>query len=79
MLNNLTSPKGIRELLKRHGLFADKRLGQNFMVSEAHLRRIVEAAKPFTGPVYEVGPGLGKGPKGEAVGVGFLEGLAEGG
>ncbi|GAA5338379.1 16S rRNA (adenine(1518)-N(6)/adenine(1519)-N(6))-dimethyltransferase RsmA [Thermus antranikianii] len=59
MLNNLTSPKGIRELLKRHGLFADKRLGQNFLVSEAHLRRIVEAAKPFTGPVYEVGPGLG--------------------
>ncbi|MFN4072467.1 MAG: 16S rRNA (adenine(1518)-N(6)/adenine(1519)-N(6))-dimethyltransferase RsmA [Thermus sp.] len=59
MLNRLTSPKGIRELLMRHGLFADKRLGQNFLASEAHLRRIVEAAKPFTGPVYEVGPGLG--------------------
>ncbi|WP_114313825.1 16S rRNA (adenine(1518)-N(6)/adenine(1519)-N(6))-dimethyltransferase RsmA [Thermus caldifontis] len=59
MLKDLLSPKGVRELLQRHGLFADKRLGQNFLVSEAHLRRIVEAAKPFTGPVYEVGPGLG--------------------
>ncbi|APD09719.1 MULTISPECIES: 16S rRNA (adenine(1518)-N(6)/adenine(1519)-N(6))-dimethyltransferase RsmA [Thermus] len=59
MPNPLTSPKTVRELLSRHGLFADKRLGQNFLVSEAHLRRIVEAAKPFTGPVFEVGPGLG--------------------
>lgn len=55
----LTSPKEVRELLQRHGLFADKRFGQNFLVSESHLTRIVEAAKPFTGPVYEVGPGLG--------------------
>ncbi|GLV47537.1 ribosomal RNA small subunit methyltransferase A [Thermus sp. LT1-2-5] len=59
MPNPLTSPKAVRELLTKHGLFADKRLGQNFLVSEAHLRRIVEAAKPFTGPVFEVGPGLG--------------------
>ncbi len=59
MANPLTSPKRVRELLAQHGLFADKRFGQNFLVSEAHLRRIVEAAKPFTGPVYEVGPGLG--------------------
>lgn len=55
----LTSPKAVRELLLRHGLHAEKRFGQNFLVSEGHLRRIVEAAKPFTGPVYEVGPGLG--------------------
>ncbi|MDM7325430.1 MAG: 16S rRNA (adenine(1518)-N(6)/adenine(1519)-N(6))-dimethyltransferase RsmA [Thermus sp.] len=59
MPENLASPKEVRELLRRHGLYADKRLGQNFLVSPAHLRRIVEAARPFTGPVYEVGPGLG--------------------
>jgi 16S rRNA (adenine1518-N6/adenine1519-N6)-dimethyltransferase len=59
MANPLTSPKAVRELLERHGLFADKRFGQNFLVSEAHLRRIVEAARPFTGLVFEVGPGLG--------------------
>ncbi|WP_135257779.1 16S rRNA (adenine(1518)-N(6)/adenine(1519)-N(6))-dimethyltransferase RsmA [Thermus caldilimi] len=55
----LTSPKAVRELLLRHGLHADKRFGQNFLVSEGHLKRIVEVAKPFTAPVYEVGPGLG--------------------
>jgi len=59
MANPLASPRAVKELLERHGLFADKRFGQNFLVSEAHLRRIVEAARPFTGPVYEVGPGLG--------------------
>ncbi|GGM97931.1 ribosomal RNA small subunit methyltransferase A [Thermus composti] len=58
-MDKLTSPQGVRALLERHGLFADKRFGQNFLVSEAHLRRIVEAARPFTGPVFEVGPGLG--------------------
>ncbi|TBH21385.1 16S rRNA (adenine(1518)-N(6)/adenine(1519)-N(6))-dimethyltransferase RsmA [Thermus thermamylovorans] len=58
-MSRLTSPKEVREILLRHGLFAEKRLGQNFLVSESHLRRIVEAAQPFTGPVYEVGPGLG--------------------
>ncbi len=59
MPERLTSPKTVQELLRRHGLWADRRFGQNFLVSEAHLRRIVEAAKPFQGPVYEVGPGLG--------------------
>lgn len=59
MPEHLTSPKTVQALLLRHGLRADKRFGQNFLVAEAHLRRIVEAAKPFQGPVYEVGPGLG--------------------
>ena len=58
-MSKLASPQSVRALLERHGLFADKRFGQNFLVSEAHLRRIVEAARPFTGPVFEVGPGLG--------------------
>lgn len=49
----------VHALLHRHGLKADKRFGQNFLVEEAYLKRIVEAAQPFTGPVYEVGPGLG--------------------
>ena len=58
-MSKLASPQSVRALLERHGLFADKRFGQNFLVSEVHLRRIVEAARPFTGPVFEVGPGLG--------------------
>jgi 16S rRNA (adenine1518-N6/adenine1519-N6)-dimethyltransferase len=47
MANPLTSPKAVRELLERHGLFADKRFGQNFLVSEAHLRRAASPAWSF--------------------------------
>ncbi len=59
MTLDLTSPKAIRDLLEKHGLRAKKALGQHFLVQPAYLRKILEAAKPFTGPVYEVGPGLG--------------------
>ncbi|WP_082077911.1 16S rRNA (adenine(1518)-N(6)/adenine(1519)-N(6))-dimethyltransferase RsmA [Thermus filiformis] len=51
--------KEVQRLLQLHGLRAKKALGQNFLVEEAYLRRIVQAAQPFTGRVYEVGPGLG--------------------
>ena len=47
-------------LLRQHGLRPDKRLGQNFLVDESHLARIVQAAG--VGPndeVLEVGAGLG--------------------
>ncbi|MGQ9510676.1 MAG: 16S rRNA (adenine(1518)-N(6)/adenine(1519)-N(6))-dimethyltransferase RsmA [Thermaceae bacterium] len=49
----------VLELLKEHGLRTKKALGQHFLVDKGYLSRIVEAAKPLTGPVYEVGPGLG--------------------
>lgn len=47
-------------LLREHGLRPDKRLGQNFLVDEIHLTKIVEAAtlNP-SDQVLEVGPGLG--------------------
>jgi 16S rRNA (adenine1518-N6/adenine1519-N6)-dimethyltransferase len=53
----------VRELLLRHGLSADKRLGQHFLTDAGALRSIVEAG--FSGielpaaEVWEVGPGLG--------------------
>lgn len=57
---NLTSLKTIRELLERHGLRADKRFGQNFLINEGYLQRIVQAVGFKPGEtVYEVGPGLG--------------------
>jgi len=48
------------ELLKKHGLYTQKRLGQNFLISEKTLNKIVEAGdiKP-TDTVIEIGPGLG--------------------
>ncbi|WP_027891904.1 16S rRNA (adenine(1518)-N(6)/adenine(1519)-N(6))-dimethyltransferase RsmA [Calidithermus chliarophilus] len=57
---NLTSLSTVRELLERHGLRADKRFGQNFLVDAHYLRRIVEAVGFAPGEtVWEVGPGLG--------------------
>jgi 16S rRNA (adenine1518-N6/adenine1519-N6)-dimethyltransferase len=57
---DLTSPRVVRELLERHGLRADKRFGQNFLVEAGYLRRIIDAVGFRPGEqVYEVGPGLG--------------------
>lgn len=47
-------------LLHRYGLHPDKRLGQNFLIDAAALKRVVEVAE--LGPqdvVLEIGPGLG--------------------
>ncbi|RIH82981.1 16S rRNA (adenine(1518)-N(6)/adenine(1519)-N(6))-dimethyltransferase RsmA [Calidithermus roseus] len=57
---NLTSLSTVRELLERHGLRADRRFGQNFLIDAHYLRRIVEAVGFAPGEtVWEVGPGLG--------------------
>ena len=56
----LTKPSTVRELLERHGLAADRRLGQNFLVDAGLLDVIVRAANVAPGQeVWEVGPGLG--------------------
>jgi 16S rRNA (adenine1518-N6/adenine1519-N6)-dimethyltransferase len=49
-----------RHLLQRYGLHPKKGLGQNFLVEEAALRRIVTAADlTESDTVLEIGPGLG--------------------
>jgi 16S rRNA (adenine1518-N6/adenine1519-N6)-dimethyltransferase len=53
-------PLNIPELLKKHGLRPDKRLGQNYLVDTEALKRIVEAAGVQAGDaILEIGPGLG--------------------
>jgi len=54
------APLDIHGLLKRYGLTAKKSLGQNFLVDEHSLRKVVESAE-VTGEdvVLEVGAGLG--------------------
>jgi 16S rRNA (adenine1518-N6/adenine1519-N6)-dimethyltransferase len=55
----MSSPD-IPALLQRYGLRPQKSLGQNFLVDETALRRVVEAAGIQTGQqVLEIGPGLG--------------------
>lgn len=50
----------ISDLLLRYGLRPNKRLGQSFLVDEAALQRVVEAANIQPGEVVlEIGPGLG--------------------
>jgi len=57
---DLTSPRVVRGLLRRHGLAADAALGQHFLVDRASLTAIVAAAEVTReDEVWEVGPGLG--------------------
>jgi 16S rRNA (adenine1518-N6/adenine1519-N6)-dimethyltransferase len=50
----------VKQLMKTYAIRPDKRLGQNFLVDEAALDRVVTAAE-LTGSqwVLEIGPGLG--------------------
>ena len=58
-MNNIP-PLNAVWLLKKYGLRADKRLGQNYLQDASALEKIVEAAEiQKTDIVLEVGPGLG--------------------
>jgi 16S rRNA (adenine1518-N6/adenine1519-N6)-dimethyltransferase len=50
----------LRDVIARHGLSAEKSLGQNFLLDGQLLDRIVRVPGPLEGAtVYEVGPGPG--------------------
>lgn len=50
----------LRDVIARHGLWASKALGQNFLLDEQLLDRIAAIPGPLLGErVYEVGPGPG--------------------
>ena len=50
----------LRDVLEAHGLFADKRFGQHFLLDLNVTRKIARLAGPFDGEVViEVGPGPG--------------------
>lgn len=55
---DLTQPSDLRTLLDRHGVTADKRLGQHFLVSSRVVDAITGALGPALG-MLEVGPGPG--------------------
>jgi 16S rRNA (adenine1518-N6/adenine1519-N6)-dimethyltransferase len=58
-MNNIPSLNAA-SLLKKYGLRADKRLGQNYLQDADALKKIVEAAEiQTTDTVLEIGPGLG--------------------
>ena len=52
-------PLDIPALLRKYGLRPDKGLGQNFLMDDASLRKIVEAAAiSAEDSILEIGPGL---------------------
>lgn len=55
---DLTSPRVIKDIAERFGFSFSKGLGQNFLLDESVLDKIVEAADIEDG-VLEVGPGFG--------------------
>ena len=53
-------PLHVSELLQRYNLRPDKRLGQNFLIDQEALQRVVDAADiDAQDIVLEIGPGLG--------------------
>lgn len=56
----LANPRDTRAVLERHGLMPKHRLGQNFLVEDGVIRRILDLAELGADDVvYEVGPGIG--------------------
>lgn len=56
----LASPSATRDVLERHGFYTKHRLGQNFLVSDNVITRIVSLAELSADDVVlEVGPGIG--------------------
>jgi len=58
--NKIVKLKEIKKLLREYKLSPSKRLGQNFLIDEGVLRKIIEAANLSKNDVVlEVGPGIG--------------------
>ena len=59
-MQSLTSPKVLKELLTRHGFHFSKSLGQNFLIDENILNKIIQGAGITENDrVLEIGPGVG--------------------
>lgn len=57
---DVSTPKKTNEILKKHGLVLKKSLGQNFLVDQNILRKIVAAAQLTKDKgALEIGPGIG--------------------
>lgn len=56
----LANPRATRRVLEQHGLYAKHRLGQNFLVDDAVIGKILALAQPRAHTsLLEVGPGIG--------------------
>lgn len=59
-MSPFTTPSATREVLERHGLYTKYGLGQNFLVNDDVVRKILELAEVGQDDcIVEVGPGIG--------------------
>lgn len=59
-MSKLSNPGFVTEILERHGIRLKKKWGQNFLVDENILHKVVSAAQVAAGDrVLEIGPGIG--------------------
>lgn len=59
-MDNLTSPRVVKSILDKHGFHFTKSLGQNFLIDDNILKKIVEAANLSKDDrILEIGPGIG--------------------
>ncbi len=56
---NITSPKEMKALLDRHGFNFTKSLGQNFLIDQNIVEKIVRQGQIQGENVVEIGPGIG--------------------
>lgn len=58
--SELANPKRTKEVLRDHGFYTKHKLGQNFLVQDSVIGKILHAAQPQPGElILEVGPGIG--------------------
>ena len=59
-MENLSSPKVIKEVIKRYGFNFSKSLGQNFLIDGNVVEKIVDFSSVCEDDyVIEIGPGIG--------------------
>lgn len=59
-MSELTTPSYLKQLCKEYGLTPSKKYGQNFLISDAPIKKMIEAAGVKTGDmVIEIGAGFG--------------------
>lgn len=59
-LDNIATPRRTKDIIRRHGFSFKKSLGQNFLVDQNILDKIVDAAElDSTKGALEIGPGIG--------------------
>ena len=59
-MNNLNKPSHLVELCKKYGLVPSKKYGQNYLISDSPVQKMINASQVKKGDsVVEIGPGFG--------------------